>query len=54
VLVHGNAGMNRSASVMVAFVMANYGISLKKALAHVKARRFTANPSQWFMLQLMV
>lgn len=54
VLVHGNAGINRTSALVIAYVMATYGVSLKKAMDHVQSIRFTANPSDWFILQLKV
>jgi len=51
-LVHGNAGMERSAAIVVSYVMATYGVNFPQALAFVQSKRFSANPTEWQRLQL--
>lgn len=40
VLVHGNLGMSRSGALVVGYIMAKYGVSLKKAATYVESKRF--------------
>ncbi|KAF7971877.1 hypothetical protein HWV62_19761 [Athelia sp. TMB] len=53
VLVHCMLGMSRSASVVLAYLMASRGMSLVVALAHVKVRRIIVQPNAGFVKQLM-
>lgn len=52
VLVHGNAGMSRSAALVIAYVMETYGINYRDALKHVQQRRFCISPNESFANQL--
>ncbi|XP_017879803.1 serine/threonine/tyrosine-interacting protein-like [Ceratina calcarata] len=52
VLVHGNAGISRSAALVLAYVMETYGLSETRAHALVQQRRFCVNPNESFMTQL--
>ncbi|XP_029037087.1 serine/threonine/tyrosine-interacting protein-like isoform X2 [Osmia bicornis bicornis] len=52
VLVHGNAGISRSAALVLAYVMETYGLSQTRAYAIVQQRRFCINPNGGFMAQL--
>ncbi|KAK9295043.1 hypothetical protein QLX08_010523 [Tetragonisca angustula] len=52
VLVHGNAGISRSAALVLAYVMETYGLSQTRAYALVQQRRFCINPNEGFMAQL--
>lgn len=52
VLIHGNAGISRSAALVLAYIMEKYGLSLKKAFAIVQQRRLCINPNEGFMTQL--
>ncbi|XP_073991425.1 serine/threonine/tyrosine-interacting protein-like isoform X1 [Rhodnius prolixus] len=52
VLVHGNAGISRSAALVLAYVMEKYGLSIKEAYDLVQQRRFCINPNDGFMAQL--
>ncbi|XP_029165203.1 serine/threonine/tyrosine-interacting protein B-like isoform X2 [Nylanderia fulva] len=52
VLVHGNAGISRSAALVLAYVMETYGISHMEAYLIVQQRRFCINPNDGFMMQL--
>nr|CAB3266684.1 serine/threonine/tyrosine-interacting protein-like [Phallusia mammillata] len=52
VLVHGNAGMSRSAAFVVAFLMQQYEASFVDAYAHVKNKRFCVNLNLGFIHQL--
>ncbi|XP_014482245.1 PREDICTED: serine/threonine/tyrosine-interacting protein-like isoform X1 [Dinoponera quadriceps] len=52
VLVHGNAGISRSAALVLAYMMETYGLSQTQAYAIVQQRRFCINPNEGFMTQL--
>lgn len=52
VLVHCNAGISRSASVVIAYLIKTKGIGLDQALALVKAVRPSVKPNPGFMSQL--
>ncbi|KAK2180708.1 hypothetical protein NP493_430g02014 [Ridgeia piscesae] len=53
-LVHGNAGISRSAALVIAYVMEKHGLTYKDALHYVQQRRFCINPNDGFAQQLMV
>lgn len=40
VLVHGNAGMSRSAALVIGYIMAKYGVTFKKSARYVQSKRF--------------
>ncbi|XP_077989228.1 serine/threonine/tyrosine-interacting protein B-like [Glandiceps talaboti] len=52
VLVHGNAGISRSASLVIAYVIETFGLSYKDAFRFVQQRRFCINPNEGFAHQL--
>ncbi|GFG32565.1 hypothetical protein Cfor_12346 [Coptotermes formosanus] len=51
-LIHGNAGISRSAALVLAYIMEKYGLSCKDAFSMVQERRFCINPNEGFMAQL--
>eukprot|EP00041_Stephanoeca_diplocostata_P017086 m.339974 g.339974 ORF g.339974 m.339974 type:complete len:215 (+) comp20588_c0_seq17:275-919(+) len=53
VLMHGNAGISRSGSLLIAYIMRKYQLSYSKALQAVQLRRFCVSPNQGFAAQLM-
>ncbi|KJE92185.1 hypothetical protein CAOG_03199 [Capsaspora owczarzaki ATCC 30864] len=52
VLVHCVAGISRSASVCIAYLMRSRKWSLKLAFQHVRSARSIISPINWFILQL--
>ncbi|XP_057330069.1 serine/threonine/tyrosine-interacting protein-like [Microplitis mediator] len=52
VLVHGNAGISRSAALVLAYIMERYNCSPFQAYTLVQHRRFCINPNDGFMAQL--
>ncbi|KAK0640624.1 dual specificity phosphatase [Cercophora newfieldiana] len=54
VLVHCIAGVSRSPTVVVAYLMRKWGKGLDKTLKYVKGKRSEVRPSQSFMEQLRV
>ncbi|KAL0537916.1 hypothetical protein IC582_026907 [Cucumis melo] len=52
VLVHCFAGISRSVTITVAYLMKKLGMNLTQALEHVKSRRPQAAPNIGFMVQL--
>ena len=54
VLVHCNAGISRSVSIIVAYLMYRFKWSLDKALLAVKNARPSAQPNPGFLKQLLV
>ncbi|ELR20038.1 dual specificity phosphatase [Acanthamoeba castellanii str. Neff] len=52
ILVHCTAGVSRSASVVMAYLMHAHGLTLKQAFIHVKQRRTSVRPNGGFMEQL--
>jgi protein-tyrosine phosphatase len=52
VLVHCNAGISRSVSIVIAFLMSRRQKSLCEAMAQVKAARPRAQPNVGFVEQL--
>lgn len=53
VLVHCAAGISRSVSVVVYFIMKIKDVSFDEALKYVKSKREIANPNQGFAYQLI-
>lgn len=53
VLVHCYAGVSRSASVVIAFLMQEYGMTMKDATNHVRAQRNFIRPNDGFRRQLV-
>uniref|UniRef100_A0A8C4IL61 Serine/threonine/tyrosine interacting protein n=1 Tax=Dicentrarchus labrax TaxID=13489 RepID=A0A8C4IL61_DICLA len=54
VLVHGNAGISRSAALVIAYLMETFGMKYRDAFSHVQERRFCINPNVGFVHQLQV
>uniref|UniRef100_A0A4W4FP06 Serine/threonine/tyrosine interacting protein n=1 Tax=Electrophorus electricus TaxID=8005 RepID=A0A4W4FP06_ELEEL len=52
VLVHGNAGISRSAALVIAYLMETFGVKYRDAFNHVQERRFCINPNMGFVHQL--
>lgn len=52
VLLHGNAGISRSGTLMVAYIMEKRGLPFNTALRVVQARRFCVSPNEEFQRQL--
>lgn len=53
VLVHCAAGISRSASMVIYFIMKTKEMSFQKALAYVTSKRDIVNPNQGFVYQLI-
>ena len=51
-LVHCFAGVSRSASVVLAYLMREHGLSLRAAFKLAKAKRPFINPNEGFRVQL--
>ncbi|XP_061523754.1 serine/threonine/tyrosine-interacting protein isoform X2 [Phycodurus eques] len=52
VLVHGNAGISRSAALVIAYIMETFGMKYRDAFNHIQERRFCINPNLGFVHQL--
>lgn len=52
VLVHCMAGISRSATIVIGYLMISKGISLSAAFAHVKSARPCINPNDGFLRTL--
>ena len=52
VLVHCHAGISRSATICIAYLMFKNNVSLEKAFDHVRSRRGVTSPNLNFMQQL--
>ncbi|NP_001089533.1 serine/threonine/tyrosine-interacting protein A [Xenopus laevis] len=52
VLIHGNAGISRSAALVIAYIMETFGIKYRDAFTYVQERRFCINPNAGFVHQL--
>ncbi|KAF3832440.1 hypothetical protein F7725_026105 [Dissostichus mawsoni] len=52
VLLHGNAGISRSAALVIAYLMETFGMKYRDAFSHVQERRFCINPNVGFVHQL--
>ncbi|MCL4148508.1 UNVERIFIED_CONTAM: hypothetical protein GTU68_013577, partial [Idotea baltica] len=52
VLVHCNAGVSRSASVVIAYLMRQYCMTFDEAFRFVKHRRSFIRPNEGFVQQL--
>lgn len=53
VFVHCAAGISRSVSIVIYFIMKSKEVPFEKALEYVKNKRPIANPNQGFTLQLI-
>lgn len=54
VLVHGNSGISRSPSFVIAYLMECYGMGFAQSYTHVQNMRFCINPNPGFRQQLRV
>lgn len=54
VLVHCEAGISRSATIVISYMMKTQNLNLEQAYNFVKARRMIISPNYGFMSQLMV
>jgi len=52
VLVHGNNGNSRSATLVLAYIMEKYGLNCKEAYKFVKDKRACIKPNEGFVAQL--
>jgi protein-tyrosine phosphatase len=52
IIVHCMAGISRSVSLVLSYLMYKYKMSYEKALATVRKNRPIANPNEGFMRQL--
>lgn len=53
VLVHCQAGVSRSASVVIAFLIKKFKVSFEKAFKFVQSKRKVVNPNEGFQLRLV-
>lgn len=54
VFVHCNAGVSRSPTIVIAYMMRKYGMTFQQAFDFVKAKRPCVNPRELFIQQLKV
>jgi predicted protein tyrosine phosphatase len=52
VLVHCFAGVSRSTTIVIAYLMQEFGMTMAEALKHVKKQRYFINPNDGFRRQL--
>jgi len=52
VLVHGNVGMSRSATFVIAYIMSKYKLPYMDAMKLVREKRFCISPNVGFIQQL--
>ncbi|CAG5037831.1 unnamed protein product [Parnassius apollo] len=52
VLVHCHFGVSRSATIVIAYIMAKYNLSFEEAFSYVRNRRRFINPNPGFISQL--
>jgi protein-tyrosine phosphatase len=53
VFVHCFAGVSRSATIVIAYLMKEHGLSFNSAIKFVKSKRPQINPNDGFRKQLM-
>ncbi len=53
VLVHCQAGVSRSASVVIAFLIKKFKVDFSEALNFVQSKRKVVNPNEGFKLSLI-
>jgi len=51
-LIHGNAGISRSAALVIGYIMEKYGLTYREAFLLVQQRRFCISPNERFAQQL--
>jgi len=54
VLIHCHAGISRSATIILAYLMINEKLSLGEAFKYVQSKRKIISPNLNFMGQLMI
>jgi len=52
ILIHCVYGVSRSSTLVCAYLIKKYGMTVNTAVRHVQARRPKANPNKGFLLQL--
>lgn len=52
VFIHCNAGVSRSATVVIAYLIKEYGMSFAEAFAYLKEKRESIRPNDGFIKQL--
>ncbi|KAF4666100.1 hypothetical protein FOZ61_010202 [Perkinsus olseni] len=52
ILVHGNAGLSRSSTLVAAYIIAKYGLTTDETLAYILTRRHCCAPHEGFKNQL--
>lgn len=52
VLVHCSAGVSRSGSIVIGYMMYRYGMNLQESVRYVKSKRPVVNPNSGFIRQL--
>jgi hypothetical protein len=53
ILVHCRAGISRSASVVIYYLMRSRGVSYRDALNYLQSKRPIVNPNPWYRQQLL-
>lgn len=53
ILVHCHAGISRSSTIVIAYLMFKYGMNLREAIVFVKKQRPIINPNYGFINQLI-
>ena len=53
VLVHCHAGISRSATIVIMYLMVKYKLTLEKAYKYVKSRRSIVRPNSGFYAELL-
>ena len=53
IAIHCQAGMSRSVTIAIAFLIDHYRLTLKTALCLIKEKRSIAKPNNGFMRQLI-
>lgn len=52
VLVHCQAGVSRSTTLLAAYLMRNHGLNVEQAVERIRSVRPQVEPSEFFMMQL--
>jgi dual specificity MAP kinase phosphatase len=53
VLIHCYAGVSRSATITIAYLMQELGMPYSEAMKYVKSKRYFINPNDGFRRQLL-